>query len=71
MIHLIKHAKIMFNETFDLVINGHVLLSGNRTGVVLLIFMQRTTKVLVKDSQRSRHHFLLLFSKLIVIKGVK
>ena len=26
---------------------------------------------LLKDSQRSRHHFLLLFSKLIVIKGVK
>ena len=25
----------------------------------------------VKDSQRSRHHFMLLFSKLIVIKGVK
>ena len=37
----------MFNETFDLVINGHVLLSGNRTGVVPLIFKQRTTKVLI------------------------
>ena len=28
----------MFNETFDLVINGHILLSGNRTGVVPLIY---------------------------------
>ena len=37
----------MINETFDLVINGHDLLSGNRTGVVPLIFKQRTTKVLI------------------------
>ena len=50
MIHLIKDAKIMFNETFDLAINGHILLSGNRTGVVPLIFMQRTTKLSHKQN---------------------
>ena len=37
----------MFNENFNMVINGHVLLSGNRTKVVSLIFKQRTTKVLI------------------------
>ena len=40
----------MFNETFDLVINGHVLLLGNRTEVVPLIFMQRTTKLSHKQN---------------------
>ena len=50
MIHLIKNTKIMFNETLDLVINGHLLLSGNTTGVVPLIFMQLTTKLSHKQN---------------------
>ena len=36
-----------------------------------LISSLSVSVVRLKDSQRSRHHFLLLFSKLIVIKEVK